>query len=77
MSGRCLESGVPCEMFSDWHALQINFLKSFDDAGSAPVIFGIVWSIHHHSIHVGWQTMLVNDAWLLTFRNACYLIMCG
>lgn len=55
-------------------ALQTEFLRSLEDAGSPPDSVDTVVCTHLHVDHVGWNTMLVDGEWVPTFPNARYLI---
>ena len=50
------------------------FLKSFADAGLTRDGVDAVLCTHLHVDHVGWNTMLVDGAWVPTFPKARYLI---
>ena len=55
-------------------ALATGFLKSFADAGWTREGVDAVVCTHLHVDHVGWNTMLVDGAWVPTFPKARYLI---
>ena len=57
-----------------WVALATEFLKSFADAGWTREGVDAVVCTHLHVDHVGWNTMLVDGAWVPTFPKARYLI---
>jgi glyoxylase-like metal-dependent hydrolase (beta-lactamase superfamily II) len=56
--------------------LQTPFLSDLADAGFPREEVDTVICTHLHFDHVGWNTMLVDGAWVPTFPNARYLI-CG
>jgi glyoxylase-like metal-dependent hydrolase (beta-lactamase superfamily II) len=60
--------------YRDWHQLQTSFLSDFEDAGFARDSIDNVLCTHLHVDHVGWNTMLVDGAWVPTFPNARYLL---
>lgn len=54
--------------------LATDFLGALQRAGVAPAEVDVVVNTHLHTDHVGWNTMLVDGAWVPTFRNARYLV---
>ena len=50
------------------------FLNRLAAAGIRPEDVDVVINTHIHYDHVGWNTRLVDDAWVPTFPNAKYLI---
>jgi glyoxylase-like metal-dependent hydrolase (beta-lactamase superfamily II) len=56
-----------------FHHMQLPFLAQLEDAGFAPESFDTVVCTHLHQDHVGWNTRLVDGAWVPTFPNARYL----
>ena len=54
--------------------LSTGFLVALEDAGVDPKGVDVVINTHLHSDHVGWNTQLVDDAWVPTFPNARYLM---
>jgi len=54
--------------------LDTAFLAALRSAGVEPSAVDVVINTHVHSDHVGWNTMLGNDAWVPTFPNARYLV---
>ncbi len=58
------------DFFSD---LQTSFLADLSAAGFAPDTIDTVTCTHLHVDHVGWNTQLVDGAWVPTFTNARYL----
>jgi len=59
--------------FPNWSHLQTRFLDDLRAAGYPPESIDTVLCTHLHVDHVGWNTMLVDDAWVPTFPNARYL----
>jgi glyoxylase-like metal-dependent hydrolase (beta-lactamase superfamily II) len=57
-----------------WTGLQTGFLNDLAAAGFARDSIDTVLCTHLHVDHVGWNTMLVDGAWVPTFPNARYLI---
>jgi glyoxylase-like metal-dependent hydrolase (beta-lactamase superfamily II) len=57
-----------------WSGLQTSFLKDLEAAGYPRESIDVVLCTHLHTDHVGWNTMLVDGAWVPTFPNARYLI---
>ena len=53
--------------------LNTGFLAALQSAGIDRNAVDVVVNTHIHSDHVGWNTMLDNDAWVPTFPNARYL----
>lgn len=58
-----------------WHRLQGPFLDDLAAAGYPPASFTHVICTHLHVDHVGWNTRLVDGAWVPTFPNARYLFV--
>jgi glyoxylase-like metal-dependent hydrolase (beta-lactamase superfamily II) len=56
-----------------WNQMQTDFLDKLEVAGFRPEQFDTVLCTHMHVDHVGWNTRLVDGAWLPTFPNARYL----
>jgi glyoxylase-like metal-dependent hydrolase (beta-lactamase superfamily II) len=54
--------------------MQLPFLEQLAGAGFPPESFDTVVCTHLHQDHVGWNTRLVDGAWVPTFPNARYLI---
>jgi glyoxylase-like metal-dependent hydrolase (beta-lactamase superfamily II) len=54
--------------------LNTGFLAALGSAGIDRNAVDVVVNTHVHSDHVGWNTMLENDAWVPTFPNARYLV---
>lgn len=59
--------------FPNWSHLQTRFLDDLRAAGYPPESIDTVLCTHLHVDHVGWNTMLVDGAWVPTFPNARYL----
>ena len=57
-----------------WSNLQTSFLADLETAGYPPSSIDTVLCTHLHVDHVGWNTMLVDGAWVPTFPNARYLM---
>ena len=57
-----------------WSGLQTSFLADLAKAGFARESIDTVLCTHLHVDHVGWNTMLVDGAWVPTFPNARYLL---
>jgi glyoxylase-like metal-dependent hydrolase (beta-lactamase superfamily II) len=53
--------------------LNTGFLAAWESVGIDPAAVDVVINTHIHSDHVGWNTMLEDDAWVPTFPNARYL----
>jgi glyoxylase-like metal-dependent hydrolase (beta-lactamase superfamily II) len=53
--------------------LQTSFLEDIAGVGAARDAVDVVLCTHLHFDHVGWNTMLVDGAWVPTFPNAEYL----
>ena len=54
--------------------LNTGFLAALRSAGVEPDTVDVVVNTHIHLDHVGWNTLLRNDSWVPTFRNARYLL---
>lgn len=54
--------------------LSTDFLSGLHRAGIDPDAVDVVVNTHLHTDHVGWNTHLVDGAWVPTFRNARYLM---
>ena len=57
-----------------WNMLQGPFLDDMAAAGFPPDSIDTVVCTHLHDDHVGWNTSLVDGAWVPTFPNARYLV---
>jgi glyoxylase-like metal-dependent hydrolase (beta-lactamase superfamily II) len=53
--------------------LNTGFLAALQSAGIDRNAVDVVINTHIHSDHVGWNTVLENDAWVPTFPNARYV----
>ncbi len=73
----CVGNDKPREAFPDWDRLQTSFLDDLTAAGYPPERIDIVLCTHLHLDHVGWNTRLVDGAWVPTFPNARYLVEAG
>src|SRR5450756_1187493 len=56
-----------------WNLLQGPFLDDLAQAGYAAETIDTVLCTHLHVDHVGWNTRLVDGAWVPTFPNARYV----
>jgi glyoxylase-like metal-dependent hydrolase (beta-lactamase superfamily II) len=56
------------------HKLDTDFLGALERADVDPNDVDVVINTHLHTDHVGWNTRLVDGAWVPTFPNARYLI---
>lgn len=54
--------------------LSTPFLENMRAAGIDPAAVDVVLNTHLHTDHVGWNTQLVDGAWVPTFPNARYLM---
>ena len=57
----------------EWHRRSGPFLDDFRAAGFDPGAVDLVVCTHMHVDHVGWNTRLIDGAWLPTFANARYI----
>jgi glyoxylase-like metal-dependent hydrolase (beta-lactamase superfamily II) len=57
-----------------WSHLQGSFLEDLAAAGYPRETIDTVMCTHLHVDHVGWNTMVVDGAWVPTFANARYLV---
>ena len=57
-----------------WSNLQTSFLADLEKSGYPRETIDTVLCTHLHVDHVGWNTMLVDGAWIPTFPNARYLL---
>jgi glyoxylase-like metal-dependent hydrolase (beta-lactamase superfamily II) len=69
----CLGNDKPRNI-PNWNQLQGPFLADLTAAGYARESIDTVLCTHLHVDHVGWNTMLVDGAWVPTFAQARYLI---
>jgi glyoxylase-like metal-dependent hydrolase (beta-lactamase superfamily II) len=56
-----------------WHDLDTDYLRRLTAAGFPPDAVDLVILTHLHADHVGWNTRLVDGAWVPTFRSARHL----
>jgi glyoxylase-like metal-dependent hydrolase (beta-lactamase superfamily II) len=57
------------------HLLNTGYLDAMTAAGVDPADVDHVFCTHLHQDHVGWNTRLVDGAWVPTFPNATYLFV--
>ena len=69
----CLGNGRVYSGIDDFSNLSGPFLKDLSAADFARESVDTVLCTHLHFDHVGWNTMLVDGAWVPTFPNARYL----
>jgi glyoxylase-like metal-dependent hydrolase (beta-lactamase superfamily II) len=69
----CVGNDKPRSLLGN-RALSTTFLDSLAAAGCPREQVDVVVCTHLHVDHVGWNTMLVDGAWVPTFPNARYLI---
>ncbi len=60
-----------------WDQQEWPFMDRFLAAGFTPDAIDTVLHTHVHADHVGWDTHLVDDAWVPTFTNARHLYTAG
>ena len=73
MVDTCLGNDKP-RSIPGWNMRTGPFLEDIAAAGYPRESIDTVLCTHLHVDHVGWNTMLVDDAWVPTFPNARYLI---
>lgn len=56
-----------------WSNMQTPFMQNFRKAGFEADAIDTVLCTHLHVDHVGWNTTLMGDTWMPTFRKARYL----
>ncbi|MBT3915679.1 MAG: MBL fold metallo-hydrolase [Rhodospirillaceae bacterium] len=56
-----------------WHMRNGPFLDNLAKAGVQPTDIDFVMCTHLHADHVGWNTQLIDGAWVPTFPKAQYL----
>jgi glyoxylase-like metal-dependent hydrolase (beta-lactamase superfamily II) len=62
-------------MLPEWNLrTESPFLAGLDALGVSPEAVDVVMCTHMHADHVGWNTRLVDGAWVPTFPNARYLM---
>ena len=69
----CLGNDKENRRIPTWNKLQTSFLADLAAAGYPRETIDTVICTHLHVDHVGWNTMLVDGSWVLTFPNARYL----
>jgi len=69
----CLGNNKKERRIPTWNDRQGRFLDDLTAAGFPPATIDTVLCTHLHVDHVGWNTMLVNGAWVPTFPKARYL----
>jgi glyoxylase-like metal-dependent hydrolase (beta-lactamase superfamily II) len=69
----CTGNDKPRPEFNGLHMLKTDFLEKMTEAGFGPDDVDLVICTHLHVDHVGWNTHLVEDAWVPTFPRARYL----
>jgi glyoxylase-like metal-dependent hydrolase (beta-lactamase superfamily II) len=57
-----------------WDHLTIDYLGRLAAAGVRPEDVDVVVNTHLHTDHIGWNTRLVDGAWMPTFPNATYVM---
>ncbi|MEY9840861.1 glyoxylase-like metal-dependent hydrolase (beta-lactamase superfamily II) [Streptacidiphilus sp. EB103A] len=57
-----------------WDHLRLDYLGNLARAGVRPEDVDLVVNTHLHVDHVGWNTRLVDGAWVPTFPNATYMM---
>ncbi len=57
-----------------WDHLRLDYLDRLAAAGVRPEDVDLVVNTHLHVDHVGWNTRLVDGAWVPTFPNATYVM---
>lgn len=70
----CIGNDKQRPAIPNWHLRQGSFLRDLVAAGFPPESIDTVVCTHLHVDHVGWNTMLVGNRWVPTFRRARYLI---
>lgn len=73
MVDTCIGNDKP-RAIRTWDRMQTSFLSDLKAAGFEPESIDTVLCTHLHVDHVGWNTMLVDGAWVPTFPNARYLM---
>ena len=59
---------------ADFNGLDTPFIEGLTAAGFAPDLVDYVICTHLHVDHVGWNTQLVDGAWVPTFPHARYIM---
>lgn len=74
MVDTCIGNDKERPGMDDFHLQQSSFLDDLAASGHAPEDFDIIVCTHMHVDHVGWNTRLVEGAWIPTFPNAEYIV---
>jgi len=69
----CLGNDKKERFVSDWNLRKGDFLQQLASAGFPRESIDTVLCTHMHVDHIGWNTMLIDDKWEPTFKNARYL----
>ncbi|BAQ49977.1 MULTISPECIES: MBL fold metallo-hydrolase [Methylobacterium] len=69
----CVGNGKQRDARPEWCNLSTAFLDRLAAAGAAPEAIDVVLCTHLHADHVGWNTRLLDGAWVPTFPNATYV----
>lgn len=64
----------PGSTVAAWDHLRLDYLGNLARAGVRPEDVDLVVNTHLHVDHVGWNTHLIDGAWVPTFPNATYLM---
>ena len=72
MIDTCIGNDKP-RSYRRWNGMHTSFLEDLANAGFPADSIDTVLSTHLHVDHVGWNTMLVDGAWVPTFARARYL----
>jgi glyoxylase-like metal-dependent hydrolase (beta-lactamase superfamily II) len=70
----CVGNDKPRPNFKDFNMLHTPFLADLEKAGVPRDSIDTVLCTHLHLDHVGWNTMLVNGHWQVTFPKAKYMM---
>jgi len=73
MVDTCLGNDKQGRRVPTWNDRQGRFLADIAEAGYPKEKIDVVMCTHLHVDHVGWNTMLVGDAWKPTFPDARYV----
>lgn len=74
MVDTCIGNDKERPGFDGFHQQQSSFLQDLGDMGYAAQDFDYILCTHMHVDHVGWNTQLVDGAWVPTFANAQYIV---
>ena len=58
---------------TQWNQAEFSYLDGLTETGCSVEDIDIVMCTHLHVDHVGWNTTLINEKWVPTFKNAEYL----